>query len=225
VHLFYLHGFASSPASGKARDLADRFAESGRALVCPDLNLPDFSTITVTRMLDQVDRAIDARPPGPVVLIGSSLGGFVALHAAARRARRLDSRHPVDRLVLLAPAFDFGSPRDAGRQADVIEWRRTDRLDVFHHAYGRSIPVHYALHEDAQQYDAYAVHVPVPTLIFQGTGDTVVPPETAERFAAGRPNVTLRLLDDDHQLQGHLDVIWRELAAFLRLDERGQRDP
>jgi len=222
VHLLYLHGFASSPGSGKARYLADRFAERGHTLICPDLNLPDFSTLTVTRMLDQVDRAIDAREPGPVALIGSSLGGFVALHAAARRARRLDSRHPVSRLVLLAPAFDFGSARDV-RHAEVEEWRRTDRLDVFHHAYGRSIPVHYALHEDAQQYDAYAVDVTVPTLIFQGRRDSVVPPETAERFAASRPHVTLRLLDDDHQLQGHLAVMWPEIAAFLGLDGGGGR--
>ncbi len=217
MHLLYLHGFASSPGSGKARYLADRFRERGRTLICPDLNLPDFSTLTVTRMLDQVDRAVDARKPGPVALIGSSLGGFVALHAAARRARRLDVRHPVERLVLLAPAFDFGSPRDI-RHDEVAEWHRTDRLEVFHHAYGRSIPVHYALHEDAQQYDAYDVDVPVPTLIFHGRLDTIVPPETAERFATGRPHVTLRLLDDDHQLQGHLDAMWPEIAAFLGIE-------
>jgi len=219
VLLLYLHGFASSPGSGKARYLADRFRERGRTLICPDLNLPDFSTLTVTRMLDQVDRVIDAREPGPVALIGSSLGGFVALHAAARRGRRLDSQHPVERLVLLAPAFDFGSPRDI-RHAEVVEWRRTDRLEVFHHAYGRSIPVHYALHEDAQQYDANAVDLPVPTLIFQGRRDTVVAPETAVRFASARAHVTLRLLDDDHQLQGHLDVIWPEIAAFLGVEGR-----
>lgn len=216
MHLFYLHGFASSPGSGKARYLADRFAELGQSLICPDLNQPDFSTLTITRMLDQVDRAIEARQPGPVALIGSSLGGFVALHAAARRAGRLDLRHPIARLVLLAPAFDFGSPRDI-RHGEVAEWKRTDRLDVFHHAYGRTIPVHYALHEDAQQYDAYVVDVAVPTLIFQGRGDTVVRPEAAERFAAGRPQVTLRLVDDDHQLQGHLEVMWPQIAAFLGL--------
>jgi len=218
VNLLYLHGFASSPGSGKARYLAERLRERGQTLICPDLNLPDFSTLTVTRMLDQVDRAIDAREPGAVALIGSSLGGFVALHAAARRARRLDARHPVERLVLLAPAFDFGSPRDI-RHAEVVEWRRTDRLEVFHHAYGRSIPVHYALHEDAQQYDAYSVDLPVPTLIFQGRLDTIVPPETAQQFAAGRPHVTLRLLDDDHQLQGHLDAMWPEIASFLGIED------
>jgi pimeloyl-ACP methyl ester carboxylesterase len=215
VQLIYLHGFASSPSSGKARYFADRLAERGRALIRPDLNLPDFATLTVTRMLDQVDRAIDAREPGPVALIGSSLGGLVALLAAARRARRLDSRHPVERLVLMAPAFDFGAPREAGWDVDVAEWRRTDRLEVFHHAYGRTVPVHYALHEDAQQYDAYGVDLAVPTLIFQGTRDTVCSLRGAERFAALRPHVTLRLLDDDHQLQGHLEVMWRVMAPFL----------
>ena len=218
MHLFYLHGFASSPGSGKAQYLAARLQSIGQTLVCPDLNLPDFSTLTITRMLDQVDRAIDARPPGPVGLIGSSLGGFVALHAAARRARRLDTRHPVTRLVLLAPAFDFGSPRDTRLEAEVREWQRTDRLEVFHNAYGRRIPVHYALYEDALQYDAFAVDVEVPTLVFHGRRDAVVDPRTVEGFAAGRPHVTLRMLDDDHQLQGHLEMMWREMAAFLGID-------
>ena len=50
-HLLYLHGFVSSPQSGKAAFLADRLAAHGLALTCPDLNLPDFSTLTVSRMI------------------------------------------------------------------------------------------------------------------------------------------------------------------------------
>ena len=216
---FYLHGFASSPGSGKASFLAERFAKHGIGLQAPDLNLPDFSTLTVTRMLDQLDRDIDALPPSPVVLIGSSLGGFVALHAADRRASRLDHRHPVSHLVLLAPAVDFGWMRDPLAIPENIEaWRNTDRWEPYHHGFGRKMPVHFQLWEDAGRYDSLAVAVAVPTLLIHGTGDTVVDLRSVQRFADGRANVTLRLLDGaDHQLQGRLDTVWEEIARFLSL--------
>ena len=57
MHVFYLHGFASSPASTKAARFAERLRARGLTVHCPDLNEPDFSTLTVTRMLEQVDRA------------------------------------------------------------------------------------------------------------------------------------------------------------------------
>ena len=55
-----------------------------RVLRLSDLNLPSFEDLTVTRMLDQTAEAIRQAPRGPVALIGSSLGAFVAVHAAAR---------------------------------------------------------------------------------------------------------------------------------------------
>ena len=54
VNVFYLHGFASSPASTKVGYFTDRFGEHGIDLRCPDLNQPDFATMTLTRMLDQL---------------------------------------------------------------------------------------------------------------------------------------------------------------------------
>ena len=57
-HFFYLHGLASSPRSGKARFLAERFAACGLTLYCPDQNEPDFSTRTTTRMIGQVAAAL-----------------------------------------------------------------------------------------------------------------------------------------------------------------------
>jgi len=146
-HVFYLHGFASSPQSGKAAYLRDRLAMFGLPLHVPDFNQPDFSTLTVSRMLAQVDEAIRGLAPGPVALIGSSLGGFVAIHAAARQAGGSD--HPIARLVLLAPAVDFCSGRDGWlSSAELDDWRRTGRREVFHHAEGRSYPMHVGLYED-----------------------------------------------------------------------------
>ena len=49
-------------------------------------------------------------------------------------------------------------------------------------------------------YDAFAAQFAQPTLIFQGRRDASVDYRTVERFASGRPNVTLSLLDDDHSL-------------------------
>ena len=144
MHAFYLHGFASSPASTKAARFAERLRARGLTVHCPDLNEPDFSTLTVTRMLEQVDRAIEAMPPAPVMLVGSSLGAFVAVHAMARR--RNNARWPVSRMVLLAPALDFSGNRmrDLGPEG-IARWRETDRLDVFHYAYERTVPLGYAL--------------------------------------------------------------------------------
>jgi hypothetical protein len=221
-HLFYLHGFASSPRSGKASFLARRLADRGQTLHCPDLNEPDFSTLTVTRMLGQVEKQIQGLPPGPVALIGSSLGGFVALHAAARQAlghMPPGATHPIDRLILLAPALEFAFNRDRHLgEPGVARWRETDRLDVFHHGYGGMRPIRFALYEDARRYDALAVRIETPILIFQGLRDDAVDPAAVERFACSRPNVTLHLLDDDHQLLGSLDRIWQGIAEFLGLE-------
>ena len=210
MHLFYLHGFASSPESSKAAALSARFAPRGIALHCPDFNQPDFSTLTTTRMIGQVERAMAALPPGPVVLVGSSLGAFVAVLVAARQPAA------VSRLVLLAPALDFGGNRmrELGPEG-LARWRETGALEIFHYAYGERRTVHYALYEDAGRYDALSARVEQPTLIVQGTRDTVVDPAMVERYARGRANVTLRLVDDEHQLAESLPAVVQEIDAFL----------
>ncbi len=224
-HLIYLHGFGSSPESTKARLFDQRLAPFGIHVRCPDLNEPDFSTLTTTRMIAQVEEEMGRLPPGPLALVGSSLGGFVAYHVAVRQAGAREAgrpvRCPVDRLVLLAPALDFGrsgfGPLDA---AGLDQWRRTDRYDVTHHALNQIRPIRFALYEDAQKYDSFAAQVPTPTLIFHGRRDEVVDPAMVERFAAGRAGVSLRWLDDDHQLGSSLELIWAESARFLGIAAR-----
>jgi pimeloyl-ACP methyl ester carboxylesterase len=202
--VIYLHGFASSGHSGKASYFAQRFRERGIEFHAPDLNLPDFSTLTTTRMLEQTHALID-RPAAPVTLIGSSLGAFVAVNAAALWPDR------IARLILLAPALDL---RDLGG-AKLNAWKRTGQLTVFHYAYGRVMQVHYQLYDDATRYNAVDADVPMPILIFQGRRDTAVRPATVEAWAARRPNVELHLLDDDHQLASSLEYVWEKTAAFI----------
>lgn len=219
MHIFYLHGFASSPQSTKAAMVAERLHPRGLVVRCPDFNQPDFSTLTVTRMIDQTRRAIAALPPAPVVLIGSSLGAFVAVHVAAMPPPHAASR--VERLVLLAPALDFGGNRMRTLGPDGVgRWRETNRLDVYHYAYGKVLPMQYALYEDAAQYDAFALTLDMPMLVFQGTRDEAVDPATVERFARARPNVTLRMFEDDHQLVASMPAILDEIESFLELDGR-----
>jgi pimeloyl-ACP methyl ester carboxylesterase len=214
-NVLYLHGFASSAASTKARFFADRLAEAGITLHCPDFNEPAFETLTVTRMLDQVDALISSLAPGPLAVIGSSLGAFVAVHAAARNGRGGPGRPYVDRLVLLAPALDFSRTRLHLEAETVRQWETTDRLDVFHYGMNRLEPLRFAFYRDAARYDAFAVALAIPVLIFQGTRDAAVDPRVPQEYADTRPNVTVRFLDDDHQLLGSLETIWAELTRFL----------
>ena len=209
VTVFYIHGFASSPESSKAIALMRALEPLGVATHIPDLNQPSFRALTITRMLDQVREAIDRVKPGPVVLVGSSLGAFVAVHAAAADTR-------VKGLVLLAPALDFGGD-DEGKLGHVriADWKAAGSAEVFHYAWNRSEAVDWALYEDARRYDAFSASLTVPVLIFQGRHDTVVSPAVVKRWAAGRANVRLRMVDDDHQLHASLDRIIDETTAFV----------
>jgi pimeloyl-ACP methyl ester carboxylesterase len=210
AHVIYLHGFASSPDSSKATRFKRELEARGVGFTCPDLNLPEFETLTVTRMLTQVDGALRGAA-APVALVGSSLGAFVAVHAAAR-----DRTGKIDRLVLLAPALDFGGNRlrQLGEHG-IDEWRRKGRLRVFHYASETERDIGFALYEDAAGYDAFSLRLSQPSLVFPGLRDASVDPAMVQRWAAGRPGVDLRLLDDDHQLTSSIDVIWKESEKFL----------
>ena len=217
--MLYLHGFASSPRSSKATWFTTRAREAGVPLACPDLNGEDFESLTVTRMLDHVDGAIDAMPDGPVVVVGSSLGAFVALFAAERRRGSVGAaRHPIEALVFLAPALDLaqGLARHFGPAA-MAEWRATGRLDVFHYAENRTRSLGYGFFADAERYDAFAASDATPTLVYQGTHDETVDASMVARWAGTRPHVTLHLVDDDHQLLASLDLMWAGILRFLGL--------
>ncbi len=212
--VYYLHGFASGSKSTKAAYVGERLGPFGVTFRCPDFNAPDFRTLTMTRMLQQLTADVQSAPSLPVVLIGSSLGGALAVLAAEPLAAR------VDRLVLLAPAVMFAKPGHHLLPPErVAEWRDRGTLPFFHYGYNEERLLDYTFYEDTVQYDSFNAVVRQPTLIFQGLNDRSVPCQTVEAFAGSRPNVTLSLLDDDHQLMSSLPRIWTDIAVFLGLTE------
>ena len=209
--VLYLHGFASSSRSSKAGFFRQRLEAHDVQVECPDFNQPDFRSLTVTRMLGQVKERLSAAG-GKAILIGSSLGGALAILAAERFAAQ------VDRLVLLAPAVMFAKPGHPLLPPERVErWQREGQTAFFHYGLGREEPLNYAFYDDSLQYDPFSATVVQPALVFQGRHDSSVDYRTVEAFARTRANVTLSLLDDDHQLIASLPRMWSGIQHFLEL--------
>ncbi|MEH2330423.1 YqiA/YcfP family alpha/beta fold hydrolase [Nostoc sp.] len=206
----YLHGFASSPKSAKARDIGDRFTQIQTKLKIPDLNAGDFSQLTITRQLAQV-AAEFSNDSIPVTLIGSSLGGLTAAHLGQQNLQ-------VQRLVLLAPAFGFLShwlPKLGDEE--VQRWQQEKYIMVYHYGEQRSLSLSYDFVTDAAQYQEKLLQRPISTLILHGKKDEVIPIEASRDFACSRPWVELVELDSDHALGNVMEEIWQAIRLFCQL--------
>jgi len=213
-HVFYLHGFASSPKSTKVGYFSDRLLEHGIVVRCPDFNEPDFTTMTLTRMVERLGGELAGLGGERATLFGSSLGGTLAILAAGK------FRPMVERLVLLAPAVMFAKPGHHLLPPERIEeWRRRGALPFFHYGAGIERDLDFAFYEDSLRHDAFNTAFDQPAMIFQGLRDASVDYRTVEAFAKTRPNVTLSLLEDDHQLIASLPRIWDDLQPFLGLTD------
>jgi pimeloyl-ACP methyl ester carboxylesterase len=207
TRIAYLHGFASGPGSTKAQFLKTRLAARGRALEIPDL-APDFETATVGSMLAVVDALLE---PGPAVLIGSSLGGYLAALAASQAPGL------VPALVLLAPAFGFAARwEERVGPAAMADWRARGTTLVHHYARDREEPLSIALLDEARRHPDEPDPA-CPALVLHGRRDDTVPLEAAEHFVGRRPD-RRRLVpyDSGHELTDVLDDLWTEIDAFLR---------
>ena len=210
MQYIYLHGFASSPNSAKARDIGDRFAQIHTKLKIPDLNAGDFSQLTITRQITQVATEF-SNDSTLVTLIGSSLGGLTAAHLGQQYLQ-------VERLVLLAPAFGFLShwlPK-LGDQ-EVQRWQQQKYIMVYHYGEGRKLPLSYDFVTDAAQYQEELLQRPIPTLILHGKKDEVIPIEASRDFARLRPWVELVELASDHALANVMEEIWQAIRLFCQL--------
>jgi pimeloyl-ACP methyl ester carboxylesterase len=203
----YLHGFASGPSSSKAQYFAARFAEAGVALNTPQLDSGDFEAMTISSQLDELERAAGS---GPVRLIGSSLGGWLAALYATRNPA-------VDRVVLLAPAFGFVSLFSVMfGPKKMSDWRRTGHMPVFHYGSGCERLLSFQFFEDAQNYQQFPEFTQ-PGLIIHGVRDDTVPVENSIQFVNRHPNVALVTLNSGHELTDVTDRIWGETREFFGL--------
>ena len=203
----YLHGFASSPQSTKARYMQQKFAALGLTLHVPDLNLADFSKVTLSEQLIYLDRNY-LNDDEPIVVIGSSLGGFLAVQLA--------SQNPlVQKLVLFAPAFGFSQriAETLGKE-NIAQWQQDGSREFYHYGLKRNLNLQFQFFVDAQKYAEDKLTRSLPILIFHGIDDDVVPFALSEEFAKMRSQVILKLLNDDHALGKDLDSIWQDTKRF-----------
>jgi uncharacterized protein len=145
------------------------------------------------------------------VVIGSSLGGFLAVQLAAQKTQ-------VQKLVLFAPAFGFSQriAKSLGEE-NVSKWQQDDIREFYHYGLKRNVNLHFNFFTDAQKYSEENLTRSLPILIFHGIHDDVVPVCLSEEFAKLRSQVTLKLLDDDHALGKDLDSIWQDTKQFLAI--------
>ncbi|MBN1443978.1 MAG: alpha/beta fold hydrolase [Planctomycetes bacterium] len=204
----YFHGFASGPGSRKAQAFRSAFADAGWPLEIPDLNPPEFRKMTLGSMVASAE-ALALERGGPFVLLGSSLGGYLAALLASRLPN-------VRAVVVMAPAFDIRARWREQLGDEALEtWKTSGSMPVFHHGYQEERLLDYGFFEEAAAHPPYPDVGETPVLIFHGRRDAVVPLEVAETFARAHPLARLRVLEDDHALQESIPAVVTEAMAFV----------
>jgi pimeloyl-ACP methyl ester carboxylesterase len=165
----------------------------------------------MTAQLGVVDRVIRAHRPSMV--IGSSLGGYLAALYGARHP----DLAPV--VVMLAPAFDFVRQwtRKLGPEA-LRKWRQTGKLSVYHHGQQRMENLGYEFYTDAIRYEAWP-KLRQPALIFHGQYDDVVYPSSSVQYVWSNMSAEMELVESGHELTDVLDEIWPKMLQFYRRAE------
>jgi pimeloyl-ACP methyl ester carboxylesterase len=208
----WLGGFKSEMAATKAQALADWAVSRGRAYVRFDYfghgeSSGAFRDGTISRWREDALAMIDERTEGDLVLVGSSMGGWIACLAALARPER------VKALVLIAPAADFteklmapGIPPEGctALAADGV-WMRPSQ-------YGEPYPITQALLDDGVRWsilNGAPIPLHLPVRILQGGQDPDVPWRHALALAeaiAGDDVVFTLIRDGDHRLSRPQDI-------------------
>lgn len=200
----FLHGFRSDMGGTKVVDLEEWCRDQGRAMLRFDLSghgasegkVEDFG---IGDWLEDATSIIDALAPGPQILVGSSLGGWLALLLGRARPDRFAG------LVTIAAAPDFTTRMQA-------EFTDADRAALTGQGF-ITRPSDYAEGDyifSRRLFEQGAAHrlftaplaLPMPVRFLQGTADADVPMADALRLldhAAG-PDIRLTLVKDaDHR--------------------------
>lgn len=220
--LVWLGGFRSDMTGSKAQALAEACAAAGRAFLRFDYlghgeSGGDFAAGTISRWRADALEVIDRLTAGPLVLVGSSMGGWIATLAALARPDRIAG------LVLIAPAHDFteklmipGLPGEAhAALAATGRWERPS-------AYGDGpYVITKGLLDDGAAWSVLdaPIAIAAPVRILQGMEDPDVPWSHALKVAQAIANPDLRLTlikDGDHRLSRPQDIALL-LETALRL--------
>ena len=215
--IVWLGGFNSDMAGTKAAALAEACRTHGRGCVLFDYfghgrSSGAFVEGTITRWRGDALSVIDELTFGPLVLVGSSMGGWIATLAALARPRRAAA------LVLVAPAADMTEalinpslPPDAhATLAQTGVWTRPS-------PYGPGDLISRVLLEDGGRWNVLPgpVDCDARLRILQGQADVDVPWRHALALAEawrGEDVVFTLVRDGDHRLSRPQDIV-RLLAA------------
>jgi pimeloyl-ACP methyl ester carboxylesterase len=220
--LFWLGGFNSDMKGTKAVALDAWAAERGRACVRFDYSGHGesggrFVDGTIGRWLEDTVAVFSQFCHGPQVVVGSSMGGWMAL-LLARELLRQPPGATLAGLVLIAPAPDFTeelmwkgfSPKIRKEIEETGIWLRPSE-------YGEPYPITKTLIEEGRNHLLLgaAINVGCPVRILQGAQDPDVPWHHAFALAHRLPadDVVLTMIQDgDHRLSRPQDIA-RILAA------------
>jgi len=219
----FLAGFGSDMTGEKASDLARFCAERGQAMLRFDYSGHGASggrfeegTIGIWRA-DALD-AIDALTDGPLVLVGSSMGGWLALLVALARPNR------VRALVGIAPAPDFTELLIwSGLSFEARERLLAEGRLSLPNPYGPPQTITRALIEDGRSHLVLGGAIPlrIPIRLLHGREDRDVPWELSLRLLeqVESPDVTLTLVKDgDHRLSRPEDLALLRRTLLPLLD-------
>jgi pimeloyl-ACP methyl ester carboxylesterase len=227
--LFWLGGFNSDMRGTKALALDAWAAENGRACVRFDYSGHGesggaFIDGTIGRWLEETVAVFDQFCRGPQVVIGSSMGGWMALLLARALASRDAKQATLAGLVLIAPAPDFTEQLMWNAFSDEVReeirtkgvWMRPSPYDD-----GTPYPITRALIEEGRNHLLLgsAIEVGCPVRILQGGQDPDVPWQHAFALAHRLPaeDVVLTMIQDgDHRLSRPQDIA-RIMAAVAEM--------
>jgi len=226
--LFWLGGFKSDMQGTKALALDAWATERGRASVRFDYSGHgesggDFAEGTIGRWLEESLAVFERFCTGPQVVIGSSMGGWMAL-LLAREIRKRAGKASLAGLVLIAPAPDFTEELmwknfPAKVKAEIETkgvWLRPSEYDD-----GSPYPITRNLIEEGRNHLMLgsAIDIGCPVRILQGAKDPDVPWQHAFALTHRLPadDVVLTLIQDgDHRLSRPQDIA-RILAAVAEM--------